>query len=205
MTTAHDALARLKAGNQRFVDGNSDIDAEHGPTRRDQLISGQSPFAIVLGCADSRVPVERVFDQDLGDLFVVRVAGNIVTPELLGSIEYSAESHDVKLIVVLGHTGCGAVQASVDTYDDGTDALSANLASVVNYVRTSVAEVKTKSTAPDRDALVAECIRANVQKSVSLLSSRSSLLNRLVATGGLMIVGAEYALETGAVEFFAAD
>ena len=200
MTTANDALNRLKAGNQRFVANVRDISAETNESRRAQILESQQPFAIILGCSDSRVPAEIVFDQGLGDLFVVRVAGNIVTPSLLGSVEFSAVQHGARLVVVMGHTKCGAIQATVGELKQPSSDLSPNLQSIVNCIQPSVEKLVEEET--DESKLISLATKANVHASVAQLRNSSEVLNDLVSNDGLQIIGAEYSLETGKVEFF---
>ena len=202
MNNAADALERLKAGNKRFVSDAHDMSALTTQSRREDLVSKQEPFAIVLGCSDSRVPAELVFDQGLGDLFVVRVAGNIVAPPLIGSVEFSALQHGARLVVVLGHSSCGAIQATVDELEHPSEARSPNLAAIVNAISPSVKSVMKASIDEDRESLIRHAIRANVRASVSRLRTDSPVLQELITNDGLKIVGAEYSLETGVVEFF---
>src|SRR5271157_2642032 len=114
MISAREALDRLKEGNRRFASDLRSRDLPTGQTRRRELAAGQEPFAIILGCSDSRVPAEIVFDQGLGDLFVIRVAGNIVAPSQIGSVEFAAERFGTRLVVVLGHSSCGAIEAAIE-------------------------------------------------------------------------------------------
>lgn len=199
MIPASEALERLQAGNRRFVaniGGAAPVDHD----RRAELTAGQEPFAIILGCSDSRVPAELVFDQGLGDLFVIRVAGNIVAPSQVGSVEFAAEKFNTRLVVVLGHTQCGAIDATVDELKRASSASSRNLASIVNRVRPSV-EGLLAAYGHDRATLTREAVRANIRASVNHLRHGSELLEAHIGKG-LMVVGAEYSLETGVVEFF---
>lgn len=205
MISAQEALARLKAGNLRFKSNKSDPDAVASNTRRGQTINAQEPFAIILGCSDSRVPAEIVFDQGLGDLFVIRVAGNIVAPSLLGSVEFSAVTHGARLVVVLGHTHCGAIDATVSELKRPTDHRSPNLQSIVKRIQPSVQTLIDAGLEGDEDQLLSLATRANVRASVSQLCHGSQILEDLIANDGLKIVGAEYALETGEVDFFHQD
>ena len=202
MIPANEALARLKEGNARFVSGNTQLDPHFMRKERDQLVGGQAPFAVVLGCSDSRVPVEIVFDQGLGDLFVIRVAGNVVALSQIGSVEFAAVNFGVRLVVVLGHTQCGAVKATLDELRDPSPNPSRNLASIVDRVRPSVAGLLDTELRNDPAALEAAAVRSNVRVSVSGLRHGSEILENLIDTDGLMIVGAEYSLETGQVDFF---
>ena len=201
MTSAQ-ALQRLKDGNARFVAGASQLGDLLHQSRRDQLVAGQSPFAVVIGCSDSRVPVELIFDQGLGDLFVIRVAGNIVAPSQIGSVEFAAEQFGCKLVVVLGHTRCGAVQATLNELRRPSAARSPNLGAIVDRIRPAVEGLLTTDGANDGPALDQEAVRCNVGFAANALRHGSAILERLTAGEGLAVVGAEYALETGVVEFF---
>jgi carbonic anhydrase len=201
MISASEALARLQAGNERFVAGELTSDSLASPARRNALVADQHPFAIVLGCSDSRVPAEIVFDQGLGDLFVIRVAGNIVAPSQIGSVEFAAEWFGTPLVVVLGHSSCGAIVATLQTLRGGQRP-SENLMSIVNRVRPSVEPLLEAPGHEDNERLIDRAVRANVRASANQLRHGSELLERLVARGRLLIVGAEYSLETGEVEFF---
>jgi carbonic anhydrase len=196
------ALARLREGNRRFVADEAVATALSSQARRTALVAGQTPFAIVLGCSDSRVPAELVFDQGFGDLFVIRVAGNIVAPSQVGSVEFAASMYGTRLVVVMGHTQCGAIIATVDELLGRTNTESKNLRSIVDRVRPSVETLLSGRKDDDLDALVSDAVRANVRTSVDHLRHGSELLEELVRTAGLMVVGAEYSLDTGVVTFF---
>ena len=202
MITAPEALALLREGNRRFVAGTPAHDALSSAARRAELASGQEPLAIVLGCSDSRVPAELVFDQGLGDLFVIRVAGNVVAPSQVGSVEFAAERFGTRLVVVLGHSQCGAVIAALDQLQRPEPARSRNLASIVDRVRPAVEPLLKLPVAADPERLMAEAVRANVERSVQQLRHGSEILERLAVDGRLLVIGAVYSLETGAVEFF---
>lgn len=211
MLTAVEALERLKAGNHRFVSASSQdslYQAMQSPTnvplhiKRKQLVNGQEPFAVILGCSDSRVPVEIVFDQGLGDLFVIRVAGNIVAPSLIGSVEFATEHFGTRLVVVLGHTHCGAVQATLEQLRHPGARQSRNLRSIVDRIRPFVEGLLETDLKHDPEALERQAVRANVRASVNALRHGSEILEHLIHHDGLLIVGAEYSLETGIVEFF---
>jgi len=191
------ALQRLMVGNDRFVHNVRSVDVLATPLRRQALVEGQHPFAVVLSCSDSRVPAEIVFDQGLGDLFVVRVAGNVVAPSLIGSVEFAAYTFGTPLVMVLGHTRCGAVAAAVDAMRGGGSALSANIGDIVERIRPAVQEVLRPGVG--RDELLAQAVRANVRSSVRQLRAASRMLEQLMAADRLTVVGAEYALETGEV------
>jgi carbonic anhydrase len=165
-------------------------------------VAGQEPFAIVLGCSDSRVPAELVFDQGLGDLFVIRVAGNIVAPSQIGSVEFAATRYDTRLVVVLGHSQCGAILATLDELRRPAGNQSPSLRSIVDRVRPSVETLFATELRHDTDALVRQAVRANVRASVNQLRHGSEILEGLVHHGGMLVVGAEYSLETGIVDFF---
>ena len=200
MLTALEALARLQEGNRRFVANQTSPDAvDHA--RRAALAAGQEPFAIILGCSDSRVPAELVFDQGLGDLFVIRVAGNIVAPSQVGSVEFAASRFGTRLVVVLGHSGCGAITATLEEITGRATSQSRNLRSIVNRVRPSVETLLTSRYHENEDALIRDAVRANVRASVNHLQHGSELLEQLSLNDGLMVVGAEYSLETGVVTF----
>ena len=201
MISASQALERLRAGNARFVAGVRDPEALAHEARRSELVAGQEPFAIILGCSDSRVPAEIVFDQGLGDLFVIRVAGNVVAPSLLGSVEFAAERFGTRLVVVLGHSSCGAVTATADELERPSESRSPNLRSIVDRIRPAVEPLLETELASDRTALIRAAVRANVRASVSQVRHGSRILEDLIEKDGLSVVGAEYSLETGAVEF----
>jgi carbonic anhydrase len=202
MLTALAALDRLREGNRRFVSGDPALDAIAWHSRRDELVAGQAPFAVILGCSDSRVPVEIVFDQGLGDLFVIRVAGNIVAASQVGSVEFAAEKFGTRLVVVLGHTRCGAVQATLDALEQPGASPSPGLRSIVERIRPSVEELLAQEPRPPHDLLAARAVRANVRVSADHLRHGSAILERLIEREGLLVVGAEYSLETGLVDFF---
>jgi len=200
--SAREALERLREGNGRFVSGVRSLDSLLSHTRRGDFVEGQEPFAVILGCSDSRVPVEFVFDQGLGDLFVIRVAGNVVARSQIGSIEFAAERFGTRLVVVLGHTRCGAVQATLEELQRPTEKQSRNLASIVDRIRPAVQELLAGDPTPDPDTLAKRAVRANVRLSANTLRHGSETLERLIEKEGLQVVGAEYSLETGVVEFF---
>jgi carbonic anhydrase len=202
MLSATEALERLRAGNGRFVSGVRSIDSLMSQARRDELVGGQQPFAIILGCSDSRVPVETVFDQGLGELFVIRVAGNIVAPSQIGSIEFAVEQFGTRLVVVLGHTRCGAVQATLDELQRPSESQSRNLRSIVDRIRPAVEGLLATELKRDPVALAEQAVRSNVRVSANNLRHGSELIEQLIEHEGLRIVGAEYALETGVVDFF---
>ena len=199
---AKEALSRLREGNARFANNLLSVDSLLSYTRRAELSAGQQPFAIILGCSDSRVPAEIVFDQGLGDLFVIRVAGNIVAPSQVGSVEFAAERFGTRLVVVMGHTACSAIVATLEHIENPGGTSSRNLRSIVDRVRPSVAPLMKTELALDRAALLREAMRANVRVAADHLRHGSQLLEQLIADDGLLVVGAEYNLETGAVEFF---
>ena len=202
MIDAHEGLERLKEGNRRFAVDARTPNGVAGVTWRAGLAAGQAPFAIILGCSDSRVPAEIVFDQGLGDLFVVRVAGNIVAASQVGSVEFAAARFGTRLVVVLGHSLCGAILATLEELQQSVDHQSPNLRSIVDRVRPSVLPLLSTNLKNDPVAMVREAVRANIRASVDHLRHGSSVLEQLIQDSGLMVVGAEYSLETGVVEFF---
>jgi carbonic anhydrase len=201
MINAIEALIRLREGNRRFVAGQT-MTASLSNSAREALVAGQEPFAIILGCSDSRVPAELVFDQSFGDLFVIRVAGNIVAPSQVGSVEFAASRFGTRLVVVMGHSQCGAIIATVEELQGRATSQSRNLRSIVDRVRPSVETVLNHRRDADPDTLIRDAVRANVRASVNHLRHGSELLERLIPENGLLVVGAEYSLETGIVDFF---
>jgi carbonic anhydrase len=199
MISARAALERLREGNARFA---ADVSRRVTTRRkRRQLAAGQEPFAIVLGCSDSRVPAELVFDQGLGDLFVIRVAGNIVAPSQIGSVEFAAERFGTRLVVVLGHSSCGAVLATLEQLQRPSEEQSPGLRSIVDRIRPAVAGLLATDHG-SREALVREAVRANIALAAQQLRHGSDILEQLIGSEGLLVVGAEYSLETGVVAFF---
>jgi carbonic anhydrase len=202
MVPAREALERLREGNRRFVASVGSREVLKSEARPIQLMLDQRPFAIILGCSDARVPAELVFDQGLGDLFVIRVAGNIVAPSQVGSVEFAAARFDTRLVVVLGHTQCGAIMATIEELQQPAERQSRNLRSIVDRVRPSVENLMRTELRQDMDTLVKVAVRSNVVMSVNHLRYGSEVLERLGREQGLRIVGAEYCLETGVVDFF---
>ncbi|MDX1554757.1 MAG: carbonic anhydrase [Xanthomonadales bacterium] len=197
--SAAEALQRLKRGNERFVSGADDAKL-YGPPDERGPVRQQEPIAIILGCSDARVPAEMVFDQGVGDLFVIRVAGNIVAPSQVGSIEFAASQFGTRLVVVLGHTLCGAVIATINELCRDETARTPGLRAIVDRVRPSVESLVSRSSEQDPDALLSEAVRANIMASVRQLREGSELIRELMDQEGLQIVGAEYSLQTGVVE-----
>jgi carbonic anhydrase len=202
MVSAKQALQRLRDGNRRFASGTTAGGAFANHARRSAVAERQEPLAIVLGCSDSRVPAEMVFDQGLGDLFVIRVAGNIVASSQVGSVEFAAERFGTPLVVVLGHSRCGAVLATLEELVRPRQDQSRNLRSIVDRIRPSVEELLATELRHDQDALVRQAVRANVRVSANHLRHGSDILEQLIARDRLLVVGAEYSLETGVVDFF---
>lgn len=194
MIPATEALHRLQEGNRRFV--------AEGAGREHAVTADQAPFAIILGCSDARVPAEIVFDQSLGELFVIRVAGNIVAPSQVGSVEFAASRFGTRLVVVLGHTQCGAIQATLEQLQQPFERQSPNLQSIVSRIRPSVSPLLKTELRDDPERLKQHAVRANVAASVNHLRTGSAVLEQLIADEGLLVVGAEYAVETGVVDFF---
>lgn len=201
MMTAKEALISLMQGNMRFLSDSTSNAVNITQEERRALAAGQEPFAIVLGCADSRVPAELIFDQGLGDLFVIRVAGNVVAPSQIGSVEYAAAQFGTRLVVVLGHTDCGAVKATLDELRRPSESRSRNLASIVGRISPAVSDLLAEHEEDDTDTLVADAVRANIRASVEQLRHGSDILEDLIEHDELMIVGAEYCLESGRVDF----
>jgi carbonic anhydrase len=202
MISASEALERLQEGNKRFIAG---VRSEETPIQQMQsakLVERQTPFAIILGCSDSRVPAEIVFDQGLGDLFVIRVAGNIVAPSQIGSVEFAVEQYGTALVVVMGHSMCGAVIATLGDLERPSEARSSNVLSIVNRIRPTVEPLFETNLRNDPEQLLETAIRANIRASTNQLRHGSPMLEHYVQSGDLAIVGAEYSLETGMVDFF---
>lgn len=202
MISAREALQQLQEGNLRFVSNVRGSDVSPIQTRRVELTQTQQPIAIILGCSDARVPAEIVFDQGLGDLFVIRVAGNIVAPSQVGSVEFAAERFGTRLVVVLGHSQCGAILATLEELQRPTENQSRNLRAIVDRVRPSVEGLLATDLRHDLKALVGQAVRANIRASTDHLRHGSQVLEQLIQDDGLLVVGAEYSLETGVVEFF---
>lgn len=199
---ADEALKRLRDGNERFTSNLRTQDSLFNDHRREELLGGQEPFAIILGCSDSRVPAEIVFDQGLGDLFVIRVAGNIVAPSQIGSVEFAVSQFATRLVIVLGHSQCGAICATIDELTHGSTSSSENIRAIVERVKPSIESLMATDLRNDKDALEKEAVRANVRTSANQLRHGSAIIENLIETDGLLIVGAEYSLESGVVDFF---
>jgi carbonic anhydrase len=197
---ADQALEALIAGNKQFVKTSSQ-GKELQTKVEDAKLNEQKPFAIVLGCSDSRVPAELVFDQGFGDLFVIRVAGNIVAPSQIGSVEFACQQFGTQLVVVLGHSKCGAIAATVDALLSDTEEMSPNIGAIVDRVTPAVLPIIEECSGGDRDELLQKSMRANVEQSVRMLRMRSRILRGLVNRHQLRIVGAEFCIETGEVSF----
>jgi carbonic anhydrase len=200
MIPATEALERLQEGNRRFM-ANVSGESYTAQSRRAELTKVQEPFAIILGCSDARVPAEIVFDQGLGDLFVIRVAGNIVAPSQIGSVEFAAARFSTRLVVVLGHSECGAILATLEELRRPTENQSKNLQAIVDRIRPPLEELLESHTG-DSTALVKRAVRVNIRASANHLRHGSEVLEQLIQDEGLLVVGAEYSLETGQVEFF---
>jgi carbonic anhydrase len=197
----NEALQRLQSGNQRFAAGEV-ANSSGWSARRADLVAGQAPFAIIVGCSDSRVPAELIFDQGPGDLFVIRVAGNIVQASQIGSVEFAASKFGTRLVVVLGHSGCGAIEATVQQLQTAGDSPSPNLRSIVESIRPAVEGLLTEDFAADPGLLVERAVRANIRAATERLRRDSRIIEALERDDCLQIVGAEYSLRTGLVEFF---
>lgn len=204
MIPAYEALDRLQEGNRRFV-VNIHNDALTSLSRRTELASGQEPFAIILGCSDSRVPAEIVFDQGIGDLFVIRVAGNVVASSQIGSVEFAAARFGTRLVVVMGHTQCGAVSATLAELQRPSKSQSPGLRSIVDRIRPSVEVLLKTELRHNDEALLKHAVLENIKASVNQLQHGSEIIEGLVQKNELLIVGAEYSLETGVVTFLDGD
>lgn len=202
MIPAPESLDRLREGNRRFILGLQNPDPMTSRRQRAEFIAGQQPFAVILGCSDSRVPVEIVFDQGLGDLFVIRNAGNVVAPSVVGSVEFAVDRFQTRLVVVMGHSYCGAVTATLEALEQGSSPSSPNVNSIVERIRPAVRELMSTPLRDDPAALSHHAVRANVRASANQLRHGSAMLEQMLNDGALMIVGAEYSLETGLVDFF---
>ena len=202
MIKATEALMLLREGNNRFVSGSLKTNYSLSQMDQSRLVAGQEPYAVILGCSDSRVPVEIIFDQGPGDLFVIRVAGNIIAPVTVGSIEFAAQQLDTRLVLVLGHGQCGAVQATLDELHKPSEGLSGDWGKVIDHIRPIIKELLRTEIAKDRDALIHQAVRANVRASANYLRNESKVLGRLIQEDRLLVLGAEYSLETGVVDFF---
>jgi carbonic anhydrase len=202
MIPAREALDRLREGNRRFVSDDRSDPLQDRARRHQLAAAGQEPFAIILGCSDSRVPAEIVFDQGLGDLFVIRVAGHVVAASQIGSVEFAAARYGTRLVVVLGHSQCGAILATLEELQHPTASQSRNLRSIVDRIRPSVETLLATELRHDPQALVQQAVRANIRASANQLRHGSEVLEQLIENEGLAVVGAEYSLETGVVEFF---
>ncbi len=198
MISPTDALQRLRDGNRRFVAGERGDTSSLSEARRAELVGGQNPFAAIVACSDSRVPVELLFDQGLGDLFVIRVAGNIVAPSQIGSVEFAAAKLGTRLVVVLGHSNCGAVDATLQEIASAGATASPNLRAIVDSIRPALEPLVARQS----DVDLAEAVAANVRQSVVRLRESSDILQGMANTGDILIVGAEYSIESGEVEFF---
>ena len=201
MISASEALGRLRDGNRRFA-SNAQPDVDRINVRPPEVADGQEPFAIILGCSDSRVPAEIIFDQGLGDLYVIRVAGNIVAPSQIGSVEFAATKFGTRLVVVLGHSGCGAIEETLRQLQEPSENRSRNLRTIVDFVRPSVESLLAQGLGDDPAAVIEQAVRANVRASAEHMRHGSEIVEELEREAGLVIVGAEYSLETGLVDFF---
>jgi carbonic anhydrase len=202
MISAKEALDRLREGNQRYVLHDQSRCLCTGLERRSETAAGQKPFAVILGCSDSRVPPELIFDQGLGDLFVIRVAGNVIDPTVIGSIEYAVEQFRTQLVVVMGHSRCGAVCATLNELEHPAENLSPHIRSIVDLIRPAVEPLLKTDLQQNRDALEQEAVRANSSAAAHHLRQGSPVIKQLIKNGTLLVVCAEYSLETGIVVFF---
>ncbi len=205
MISAIDALQLLREGNRRFVNDEVDRKALANRTHQANAADGQDPIAIVLACSDSRVPTELIFDRGIGDLFVIRVAGNIVAPSQIGSIEYAVQQFRTQLVVVLGHTDCGAVIATLNELALKDSHRSPNLRAIVDRIRPAVESILAEHEDDEATGVVGDAVRANVRASVEGLRHGSQILEKLIDDDELQVIGAEYCLDQGIVEFFTGE
>ena len=202
MIPAIEALNQLREGNQRYANGIPGMGMKNCQAERMKLVSGQQPRAVILGCSDSRVPAEIIFDQGLGELFVIRIAGNVAATSQIASVEFAVTEFQTRLVVVMGHSHCGAIQATLSSIENGGEAPSPNLGSIINRIRPVIQPLLGGGNTDNSDDLIKRAIRANVCASVDELQHGSRIIEDHVRNEGLMIVGAEYSLETGEVDFF---
>ncbi|MCP4387994.1 MAG: carbonic anhydrase, partial [Gammaproteobacteria bacterium] len=202
---AQQALDALIEGNRRFVAEVQNHALQSEDARRYRLVPRQDPFAIIIGCSDARVPAEIIFDQGLGDLFVIRVAGNIIAPSQVGSVEFAVERFGTPLVLVLGHSRCGAVEATLEELERPSENRSPNLRAIVDRIRPSVESLLEAGLRLDSDQLVEQAVRANIRSSANQLRHGSEILEQLIEKKEMLVVGAEYSLETGSVDFFDVD
>jgi len=195
--SSDEALSRLKEGNTRYIGGAAVGPRQDAARRHETTVGGQHPFATVLTCADSRVPVEVVFDQGVGDIFTVRVAGNVANTDEIGTIEYGAEHLGVPLVVVLGHTKCGAVTAVVKN-----EHVTENIGKLVAPIVPAVDGVKKRFASADMDELISRSIEANVWQAIADMYAKSPLLKKMAADGKIKVVGALYDIDSGDVHWF---
>jgi len=202
MNNPRQILQELKDGNTRFLNGKS-IQSSDSSLRKlkDFAKTGQFPKAIVLCCSDSRAPVEMIFDQDIGDLFVIRVAGNIVAPSLVGSVEFAASTFGTNLVLVMGHTQCGAITATLDHIEHAQDISSVNIHDIVSRIKPHILPI-SKMHGINHEEKLSLAVEANVRASVNQLSHSSHLIEDLVQQEKIKIIGAVLDLATGFVNFF---
>ncbi len=201
MMTGSETLRHLVEGNRRFIGGSSRLGSGIDAYRRGELTNGQNPVAVVVGCSDSRVPLEIIFDQGLGDLFVIRVAGNIINPSQIESVEFAVAELETPLVVILGHHDCGAIQAAVTELEQKVLPQPLQLPTLMKALRPAVEPMLAADPPLAPGELVERAIRANIKNSVARLTSQSALLAARVQEERLLIVGAEYSLATGMVDF----
>ena len=205
MISAAEALDRLREGNRRFVNGETLVDASISHLQRPDMTAAQNPFAIIFACSDSRVPTELIFDQGIGDLFVIRVAGNVVAPSQIGSIEFAATQFGTRLVVVLGHSKCGAVIATLNELAKQESHRSPNLRAIVDRIRPAVEPTLAEHNDDEFELVIDKAVRANVVRSVARLEHGSQIVEKLTEQGELQVVGAEYSIESGEIDFFEAQ
>jgi carbonic anhydrase len=193
---ADEALKKLMDGNASYVSNRLTLQSSSGAETRRALAKGQQPYAIILSCSDSRVPPEIIFDKGLGEIFVVRVAGNVPDPIIIGSVEYAVEHLGSPLIMVLGHGRCGAVQAAVEAGHEQ----QGNIGAIINKILPAVRQAEKKTGSADKSRLVETAVEMNAQLTAKALTEQSSLIRSLVDSGKLKIVAAKYDLDDGTVK-----
>lgn len=196
------AVERLTLGNERFINGVRSVDSMLAHLKmKDLAENGQKPFAVILTCSDSRSPVELIFDQGLGDLFVVRVAGNVIAPSLLASIEFAVANFGSPAIVVLGHTLCGAIKATCSHVQEPSTPLpSAHLEELVGRIRPAV-EATQRDTLIDHPEFIYKATLQNVRRSMRLITEQSQIVRNLMAEGKVSVEGAVLDIATGVVKW----
>lgn len=193
------ALKKLLDGNKRFVEGKSEYPNRCEETRTN-LLKEQKPYAVILSCSDSRVPIEIIFDVGLGDVFVVRTAGHVLSPEVMGSIEFAIKELDVRLVMILGHENCGAVKSAITAFDEHQYfKVSTNLKSILKHIYPAIKNVRKNK---NEDKFLDKAIRANIDFQVKDLIKKDKYIAKRLKAGDISVLGGYYSLSTGKVEIF---